>query len=77
MSVDLPEPDGPITATSSPSVDRQRDAAQGVDGRVALAVAAGQVARGDADRRPAQRLPRGRRTRCVLRSCCGLVFGCR
>ena len=28
-SVDLPEPDGPVTATSSPRSQRQRDALQG------------------------------------------------
>ena len=43
MRVDLPEPDGPITVVSWPSVDVERDPAQGLDGRVALAVAAGDV----------------------------------
>ena len=47
MRVDLPEPDGPITATSSPSADRERDAAEGVDGGVAVAVAADEVAADD------------------------------
>ena len=28
MSVDLPEPDGPITATNSPRLDRERDAVE-------------------------------------------------
>ena len=40
MSVDLPEPDGPMTASSSPGCDVERDAAERVDGGVALAVAA-------------------------------------
>ena len=44
-SVDLPEPDGPIRATNSPSATRQRDASQGVHGRGAEAVPLGQVAR--------------------------------
>ena len=43
MSVDLPEPDGPITVVSCASADVERDPAQGVDGRVALAVAAGDI----------------------------------
>ena len=47
MSVDLPEPDGPMTATSSPRSTVKGDAAQRVDGRLALAVAAGEVRRGD------------------------------
>ena len=47
MSVDLPEPDGPITAVSSPSGTLDRDAAESVDGRVACAVAPRHVARDD------------------------------
>ena len=47
MSVDFPEPDGPMTAVSLPRGDVERDAAQRVDGGVALAEAAGQVVRGD------------------------------
>ena len=47
MSVDLPEPDGPITAANWPGGDVEGDAAEGIDGRVALAVAAGDVAGGD------------------------------
>ena len=43
ISVDLPEPDGPMTATSSPGFDLERDAAERVDRRVAFAVAAGDV----------------------------------
>ena len=31
IMVDLPEPDGPMTATSSPVADGEGDAAQGVD----------------------------------------------
>ena len=42
ISVDLPEPDGPMTAVSLPRLDLERDAAQRVDGRLALAVAARQ-----------------------------------
>ena len=47
MSVDLPEPDGPMTAVRRPSAMSTRDAAQGVDRGVALAVAADDVACGD------------------------------
>ena len=47
ISVDLPEPDGPMTATSSPGCDVERDAAERVDGGLALAVAAGEVGGGD------------------------------
>ena len=43
ISVDLPEPDGPMTAVSWPRGDLERHAAQGVDGRVALAVLAHDV----------------------------------
>ena len=43
ISVDLPEPDGPMTATSSPGLDVERDAAKRVDGGLALAEAAGEV----------------------------------
>ena len=42
-SVDLPEPDGPMTATSSPGCDGQADVAQRVDGGVAGAVDAADV----------------------------------
>ena len=45
ISVDLPEPDGPMTATRSPRRDVEGDAAERVDRRVARAVAAGEVAR--------------------------------
>ena len=44
ISVDLPEPDGPMTAVRRPRGDVDRDAAQGVDGGVAVAVAADDVA---------------------------------
>ena len=47
ISVDLPEPDGPITAANWPGGDVEGDAAQGIDGGVALAVAAGDVTGGD------------------------------
>ena len=46
MSVDLPEPDGPITAVSSPLGDIDRDAAQGVHGRLVRAVLTGEVVGG-------------------------------
>ena len=39
ISVDLPEPEGPMTAVSCPRRDLERDAAERVDGGVALAVA--------------------------------------
>ncbi len=47
MSVDLPEPDGPMTAVSLRGRDVERDAAQRVDRGVSAAVAAGDVVRGD------------------------------
>ena len=47
MSVDLPEPDGPITAVSSPSCTLTDDAAERVDGRVTGAVAPRHVLRDD------------------------------
>ena len=47
MSVDLPEPDGPMTAVRRPRGDVDRDAAERVDGGVALAVAADDVAGAD------------------------------
>ena len=43
MSVDLPEPDGPMMAVSRPRLDVERDAAQRVNRAVALAVVAGEV----------------------------------
>ena len=49
ISVDLPEPDGPMIAVSSPAAHVERDAAERVDRRVALAVAARQVVRCDSD----------------------------
>ena len=42
MSVDLPDPDGPMIAVKEPGCDLERDAAERVDGGVALAVALGQ-----------------------------------
>ena len=51
ISVDLPEPDGPITAVNWPLRDLDRHAAQGVDGRAALAVGARQRGGGDGDAR--------------------------
>ena len=47
ISVDLPEPDGPITAVALPGAMFDRDAAQGVDRRVPFSVAAGHVASDD------------------------------
>ena len=49
ISVDLPEPDGPITATQLAPRHLERDAAQGVHGRGALAVVALEVARAHRD----------------------------
>ena len=40
ISVDLPEPDGPITATRCARLDVERDAAQRSDGRRAFPIAA-------------------------------------
>ena len=40
MSVDLPEPDGPMTAVSLPASISSVTSAQRVDGRVAFAVTA-------------------------------------
>ena len=51
MSVDLPEPDGPMTAVSRALGDVERDAAQRVDRGVAVAVAAADITRADDDRR--------------------------
>ena len=49
---------------------RQGDASERIDGHVAVAVAAGQVTRGDANRRLAQRL-----RRCGLPGGCGVHLG--
>ena len=49
MSVDLPEPDGPMTATKSPALQRDGHSAQRVDGGVAAAVTPGDVT-GSGDR---------------------------
>ncbi len=43
MSVDLPEPDGPMIAAKRPAGKSTRDARQGVHGGLALAVAAAEV----------------------------------
>ena len=51
MSVDLPEPDGPITAVSSPLGDVDGDAAKGVDGGLAASVATRQALSADHRRR--------------------------
>ena len=64
ISVDLPEPDGPITAVSRPSSDVDGHAAQRVDRRVALAVAAHDAAAFD-DRHPRTAVARR------LRDCVG------
>ena len=57
-SVDLPEPDAPMIATSSPSRDGERDAAQGLDGalRAVEVVALADVAQ--LDHRTAPACPR-------------------
>ena len=47
ISVDLPEPDGPITVVSWPRDDLERDAAESIDRGIAFAVAAGDVLRPD------------------------------
>ena len=47
ISVDLPEPDGPITAVSLPRSTLERDAAQRVDGGVSFAETARQLMRLD------------------------------
>ena len=67
ISVDLPEPEGPITAVSSPRGNRERDAAERVHGRVAGAVAAGEAGRSD-DGAGLLRPSRGGRARVQLPS---------
>ena len=47
MRVDLPDPEGPMIAVKVPGRDVERDAAQRVDGGIALAVALGEVATRD------------------------------
>ena len=49
ISVDLPEPDGPITATSCAALDVERDPAQRIDGRRAVPIAARQISCRDDD----------------------------
>ena len=44
MSVDLPEPDGPVTATNSPGLDVEVGAAQRADDDLADGVGLDQVA---------------------------------
>ena len=44
ISVDLPEPEGPMTAVSRPLGDLERDAAERVHRGIALAVAADDAA---------------------------------
>ena len=67
-SVDLPEPDGPITATSSPSSTVEADAAQRVHGGVAGAVDAGDVAQLEHAHRGTSSL-RGDRAGCGRERC--------
>ena len=43
MNVDLPEPDGPVTATNSPCFDVERHAAQRADLVIAHRVDLGEV----------------------------------
>ena len=50
MSVDLPEPDGPMTAVNWPAGTLERDAAQGVDGGFSVAVSARERVGGDGGR---------------------------
>ena len=73
ISVDLPEPDGPMTATSSPCCTSSETPREGVDGGVARAVAAGQVAGGDDRLQPVlQHASVGQFDCCVLvRQNCG------
>ena len=47
MNVDLPEPDGPTTATNSPRRMSMRDAAEGVHRRALHGVGLGEVVNGD------------------------------
>ena len=47
ISVDLPEPEGPMIAVKRSRVEAGADSGQGIDRGVALAVAAGQVRRDD------------------------------
>ena len=47
ISVDLPEPDGPMTAVALPRCDVDGHAAKRVDRRLTLSVAAGDVPRDD------------------------------
>ena len=43
ISVDLPEPDGPMMATHSPCVDREADAIEGAHFDIAQAVDLGDI----------------------------------
>ena len=52
MSVDLPEPDGPMIAVNVPRAKSTDDAAQRVDGGGALAVALREVRAADDARGP-------------------------
>ena len=52
ISVDLPDPDGPMIAAKRPVGEVDRHARQGVDRGLALAVAAAQIARADDRRAP-------------------------
>ena len=47
MSVDFPEPEGPMMAVKRAAGEPDGDAVEGVDGCLALAVAAGEVGGGD------------------------------
>ena len=58
MRVDLPEPDGPITAVNRPRSNSTRDPVEGPDDGVALAVGLDQVD-GPGRRRPRRARPAG------------------
>ncbi len=60
ISVDLPEPDGPITAVSLPALDLERDAAQRARPRSSPAtVAAGEVGGNHGGSEAVHRAPTG------------------
>ena len=51
IAVDLPEPLGPMMATNSPRVDREVDAAQGLERGLSVAVGLGDAGQADERRR--------------------------
>ena len=60
ISVDLPEPDGPMTAVRRASSICERDVAQCMDRGLALAVAPSEPASGDNNSNPGRRMPSAR-----------------